>query len=145
MISEYEKLVYFEKKKWCYFPVLIMFSSVVRISHWQAWIRRRKRNALTGRDCVFFSVLGAYVTFVFIYLVQSDRLSQINVDTDNKLPVSRDVKRTVQRHSELTDLSILARILQRPSTVRDERRTRFRGLQLSLPLFRTTTKANERF
>ncbi|XP_052705926.1 uncharacterized protein LOC128181532 [Crassostrea angulata] len=110
-----------------------------------AWIRRRKRNALTGRDCVFFSVLGAYVTFVFIYLVQSDRLSQINVDTDNKLPVSRDVKRTVQRHSELTDLSILARILQRPSTVRDERRTRFRGLQLSLPLFRTTTKANERF
>lgn len=100
---------------------------------------------MTGRDCVFFSVLGVYVTFVFIFLVQYDSLSQINVDTDTKFPVNRDVKRTAQTNSTLGDLSILARILQRPPTEQEERPARFRRLQIPVQMFKTTTKVNKIF
>ena len=87
----------------------------------QSWIKKH-RTASTGCDCVFFCLFGAYVTFVFVFVVHFDNIPSPPADQpENSPPSKHHMVHRPRMLPALDRLSTLARTLQRPPTVRKQR------------------------
>jgi hypothetical protein len=89
---------------------------------------------------MFYSTVAVFVTFVFVFVVQYENLTQaISEHSGTSLPVQSEVDRRFRTLTELDKLSVFARIRQRPKSVQGE--VVLHHLQIPTPLrrqFKTT-------